>query len=139
MPKIDWYSNYLANRSNTPQFTPQQADPMQRVMQRPTQQDNTPVSPTKARLQAKLDAASSNCPECGSSDYYAAGKGVGPGGSFDAYRCWECGYPAIQSGSAHGALAGAVIQGDARQAMGTQGGQWAPSTNPDSGFIVGRG
>ena len=44
-------------------------------------------------------ARPSSCPECGGPNYAKVGVGSSEHGSFDVYRCYDCGYPLQQSGS----------------------------------------
>ena len=109
MNNANWWANKLAG--NTPQV--QQGRPADNILMPPSQQPLAqmpsfqPQSPTSKAQSASQVAA---CPNCGSSNYMAVQNA--------AARCFDCGYPTEQSGSRHGTLTGARVEGQVRQANG---------------------
>ena len=47
-----------------------------------------------------------NCPQCGSTNYMTLGQVTSNSGRFDHKRCFECGYPAMQSMSGMASFSG---------------------------------
>ena len=70
------------------------------------------------------------CPECGSENYIKVGTQTGEHGSFAVQRCYDCGYPAVQSTSG---LNGAVDKSSPSQKA-----EQVPSAGYNPGIIVGR-
>jgi hypothetical protein len=93
-------SNWFIGKINTtpgatpspqPPYTPPtQAPPYNPVPQQPTYPQQTAPSPTASR-------AASRCPSCGSGNYGASA--LAPEAKA---RCYDCGYPVVQSGSGMG-------------------------------------
>jgi len=87
-----------------------------------TRQDNMPVAPSQMPMQQMPQPAqqpvlrlpsstqTGSCPDCGSINYMSV-QGA-------KARCMDCGYPIEQSGSKYGSLAGAHIEGSAKEARG---------------------
>jgi len=80
----------------------------------PSQQPMTPYTPPQ-QYQQPVKAQSANqsdmCPDCGSNSYMSPSPNI-------AKRCFDCGYPTEQSGSRHGALTGAKVEGAVKAATG---------------------
>jgi hypothetical protein len=73
--------------------------------------------PQATRAQSATSTAT--CPDCGSGNYFAIQNA--------APRCYDCGYPIQQSGSRYGNLAGAHVEGAAKQATGNDAtNNWNP-------------
>lgn len=85
----NWWANKLgtpqANPVPTPPYTPPVAPPYNPVPQQPT---TPPVTPPAS-------ATAARCPGCGSGNYGS----VTPESKA---RCYDCGYPVVQSGSGVG-------------------------------------
>ena len=108
-------ANWFAQKINAGQAqVPQVVQPRQMNMPAmpPSQQPMQPMpsfqNPQAERAQSAKQTAT--CPECGSVNYMAV--------SNAAPRCYDCGYPISQSGSRYGNLAGAHVEGSARNATG---------------------
>jgi ribosomal protein L37E len=104
----NWWASKLA--SNTPQAP--QGRPVNNVPMPPSQQPMAPMPSFQPQAQRGLPSSSqtASCPDCGSSNYMSV-QNTKP-------RCLDCGYPIEQSGSRYGSLAGAKVQGSAKQASG---------------------
>lgn len=63
------------------------------------QQTPQDVSAAQQAASQTRYAKPSSCPECGGGNYAKVGVGSSEHGSFDVYRCYDCGYPLQQSGS----------------------------------------
>ena len=93
----DWWSKKLSNPGNTSSVPP--VSPAQPVPYRYAPSQNTPVSydsqadqtVTKAQSARQVD----RCPGCNSGNYMA------PQGT-TLKRCYDCGYPLVQSGTGAG-------------------------------------
>lgn len=119
MNNADWWANKLAGTTPAPQVgRPTNMPPMPA-----TQQPMAPMptfQPQQTPSQAKSSQSSLTCPDCGSGNYMSPSASV-------AYRCYDCGYPISQSGSRYGNLAGAHVEGSAKQATGNDGvSNWNP-------------
>jgi hypothetical protein len=80
--------------------------------------------PMKPSLESQPVRESSNsCPGCGSGNY------MSPPGSQAQMRCFDCGYPQVQSGTGVGAT---TTDGTVKKATQVKGGGYSPTT------IVGR-
>jgi hypothetical protein len=103
MSNNDWWTKKLsgnqAPRPTTPPTTPPSAVPY--TIQR--QQPNMPVAYDAENDQVTTKAVSSRvsdvCPNCMSGNYFA------PQGT-QRMRCYDCGYPVVQSGSGAGMPSG---------------------------------
>lgn len=119
MSNADWWANKLAG--NTPQVPvgrPDVSPPMP-----PSQQPMAPMPAFQAPPPTKAQSASqvASCPDCGSGNYFAIQNA--------APRCYDCGYPLQQSGSAYGSLTGARVEGSAKSAIGNDtSNNWNPTT-----------
>lgn len=111
MNNADWWANKLAKQ--TPQ-APQVGRPANMPPMPPSQVPMAPM-PTFQQPSPTSKAQSANlydsCPDCGSSNYFSATPQT-------SKRCYDCGYPIQQSGSRFGGLAGATVEGTAKQATG---------------------
>ena len=112
MNNSNWWADKLGTtpapsprQDPTPQLPPSQ----QPMAQMPVFQPQVP-QPSKA-MSANQNA---QCPNCWSNNYFAATAQT-------SLRCYDCGYPVQQSGSAYGSLAGATVQGAAIPANGNSG------------------
>lgn len=104
---------------------PQAPQPQAPASSRPWWDQSAPVTPRppadyqpvpqEQPTQAPSARVQDRCPECGSKDYAPIGKGVGPGGTFQAWRCFDCGYPVDNSTRGMGMISNAPVQGKARQ------------------------
>ena len=121
MNNANWWAQKLAQQSGqaapVPQGRPANMPPMP-----PSQQPMQVMPPFQAQPQTKAQSAnqSASCPDCGSGNYFSATPQT-------QQRCYDCGYPVQQSGSRFGGLAGANVEGAAKQAAGNQSGSWNPS------------
>lgn len=131
MNNADWWANKLAQTNGQPQVgRPDNTIPMP-----PSQQPLAPMPqfPAAQPTTRPVPSASQNysCPDCGSGNY------LSPNPQTIAFRCYDCGYPISQSGSRFGGLAGAHVEGAARQALGNDStNNWNPITSADQ--AVGR-
>jgi hypothetical protein len=100
----DWWSRKLGSEQQS-SSTPPVRTPAPRRYTPPVDQpgykqqvaydaENDYVT-TKAQHQR----SESTCPECGSGNYIKVGTASGMNGSFAVQRCYDCGYPAIQTTS----------------------------------------
>jgi len=124
MSNADWWASKLGNQQPVQQGRP---DPTPQMP--PSQRPLTPMPSFQPQAQASERAQSAKqtatCPDCGSVNYMAVANA--------APRCYDCGYPISQSGSRYGNLAGAHVEGAARQATGND---VANNWNPQG--IIGR-
>lgn len=122
MSNADWWAKQLGTQVPAQQQRPVN-DPTP-----PSQQPMTPFIPQQPQqpsIRIGSAAQTQTCPECGSGNYMAVANA--------AARCYDCGYPVGQSGSRYGALTGAKVEGNAKQA---QGNDTASNWNPQG--IIGR-
>lgn len=125
MSNADWWANKLAQQN--PNVAPQIGRPSNIPPMPPSQQPMAAMptfqpQPTKAQSANQV----ATCPDCGSGNYMAPTPQI-------ALRCYDCGYPIQQSGSRFGNLAGAHVEGAAKQAAGND---TANNWNPQG--IIGR-
>lgn len=102
----DWWAARLAKQQPAPQqpaptYQPQYQQPQQQVPQQP---DPEQAARNKARHTTKTGI----CPECGSDNYMAMGNS-------NASRCFDCGYPVMQSTSGMHATSDGKAAKPARQ------------------------
>jgi ribosomal protein S27AE len=107
MNNSDWWAKKLGNPQPQQVGRPDPTPPMPLSQQ--------PMTPMPAFQQPQTTKAVSarqtaTCPDCGSGNYFAIENAKA--------RCYDCGYPVEQSGSRYGGLAGAVVDGAAKQAAG---------------------
>lgn len=102
-------STWWERRLNQP-HAPSQSAPQQYAPLAPLPTPKPPVSPEDL------------CPDCGSENYLAATK-------LTAKRCYDCGYPVVQSGTG---LSSGRTDGTTKKAAQVQTGGYSP------GVIVGR-
>jgi ribosomal protein S27AE len=117
MSNADWWSKKLGNpqpvQQGRPDPTPAMPPSQQPMTPMPAFQQTTPPQAPSARSTA-------TCPDCGSGNYMAPTAQIAP-------RCYDCGYPIQQSGSRFGGLAGAHVEGAAKQATGNDStNNWNP-------------
>jgi ribosomal protein S27AE len=118
MSNTDWWAKKLGQQvtppAGRPDPTPAMPASQQPMGQMPSFQPG--ANPSEKAQSAKQTAA---CPDCGSSNYMAIQNA--------AARCYDCGYPIQQSGSRYGNLAGAHVEGAAKQASGNDStSNWNP-------------
>ena len=112
MSNADWWAKRLGNApSQQPPVAPQQfvqqpVAPMPSQYQQPYAQ-----VPQEPATKAQSARSTETCPMCGSGNFMRANPSV-------VGRCFECGYPLEQSGSAVGSLAGARVEGATLNAKG---------------------
>lgn len=118
MSNADWWSKQLG--SNPAPVQP--ARPINNPMP-PSQQPMTPYVPPQQQApsptKAQSASQSQSCPECGGGNYMTPRQDI-------ALRCYDCGYPTMQSGSRYGALTGAKVEGTAKNAIGNTTGGFNP-------------
>jgi len=119
MNNADWWAKKLGQpqpQQRRPDPTPQMPPSQQPMAQMPVfQQQQSDLS----RL-APSSKSVATCPDCGSGNYMAPTPQIQP-------RCYDCGYPVQQSGSRFGGLAGAHVEGAAKQAAGNDAtNNWNP-------------
>lgn len=109
MNNAQWWANKLAGQqqAQVPQGRPDPTPPMPPSQQPLQVMPQFQAQPTERAQSARQTAT---CPDCGSSNYMAIQNA--------APRCFDCGYPLEQSGSRFGNLAGAHVEGSAKQASG---------------------
>ena len=113
MTSADWWAKKL----NTPQQPQQQQGRPMNMPPMPQSQQPMQAMPTfqqQAPTKAQSASQTAQCPDCGSSNYLSPSPQIAP-------RCLDCGYPVQQSGSRYGSLAGARVDGSAKQATGNSG------------------
>lgn len=110
MSNADWWAAKLAQQN--PNVAPQVGRPVNMPPMPPSQQPMAPMPQFQVQAPSRAQSASqvASCPDCGSSNYMAVANA--------APRCYDCGYPIQQSGSRYGNLAGAHVEGSAKQATG---------------------
>ena len=122
MNNADWWAKKLGNpqpsQQSRPDPTPAMPPSMQPMAPLPTFQQ-----PATERAQSAKQTAA--CPDCGSGNYMSVANA--------SPRCFDCGYPLEQSGSRYGSLAGAHIEGAAKQSLGND-----PTSNWNPQGIIGR-
>lgn len=124
----DFWARKLAQQQ--PPAPPQQSAPASSRAWWDTSAPVTPQGPTQAQYQQEAPpqtkAASARvtdrCPSCGSKDYAPIGRGVGPGGGFQAWRCFDCGYPVEQQFSGMASVSDAPVAGRTKQISHDGGG-----------------
>jgi hypothetical protein len=117
MSNADWWSKKLGNSQPVQQGRPDPTPAMP-----PSQQPMTPMPAFQQPQVSKAPSAAqtATCPDCGSRNYMAPSPQIAP-------RCYDCGYPIQQSGSRFGGLAGAHVEGAAKQATGNDStNNWNP-------------
>lgn len=99
MANSDWWSKKLQQQDSRPSVPP--VAPPQRIEWTPGQQIQNPqvqYDPNRDQLTVSKAVSARNsqyCPGCGSGNYMA------PMGT-QKMRCYDCGYPVVQSGSGGG-------------------------------------
>jgi ribosomal protein S27E len=123
MSNADWWAKKMGNPQPVTQGRPDPTPPMP-----PSQQPMAPMPVFQPQTTSKAQSARSTatCPDCGSGNYFSATPQT-------SLRCYDCGYPIQQSGSRFGGLAGANVEGAAKQANGND---TASNWNPQG--IIGR-
>lgn len=115
MSNQNWWAQKLGGQPSAPSYTPQVQQPVQpqRPNFIPTGQTSTP--PVVA-------APTERCPGCGSNNY-------GGATPESRKRCYDCGYPIVQSGSGmgRGIVSGQQTAGAPQPAKQVQAGGWNPN------------
>jgi len=125
-------SDWFAKRMGAPvQPAPSYVQPpMAPVPQQFTPQN--PSYPTQQEVQPQQHqrpmTSSRNCPGCGSGNYAKVGNSASQGGSFEVFRCYDCGYPVQQTGSGIGSTGGTAAGGPAIPAKQVPTGGFNPTT-----------
>lgn len=117
MSNQNWWAQKLGGQPVAPIYTqpvqqPQQPQPNNLI---PNGQNNNNTPPVVARI-------SERCPGCGSSNY-------GGATPESRKRCYDCGYPIVQSGSGmgRGIVSGQQTAGAPQPAKQVQSGGWNPN------------
>lgn len=113
MSNQNWWAQKLGGQPSAPVFQPPAPNTVQRPAQVPPMQNTPPVvAPPMAET----------CPNCRSSNY---------GGTAETRkRCYDCGYPIMQSGSGmgRGIVSGQQTAGAPQPARQVANGGWNPTT-----------
>lgn len=124
----NWWANRLQSQGGPQSRTRptnlparQQRPQYQQQPPPPPEEEPAPVQPSSQR-RPPSSMQDDHCPSCGSGNYMAA-----PGSNY--HRCYECGYPIVQSGTGVG---GVKTDGTVKKATQVEGGGYRPST------IIGR-
>lgn len=128
MSNADWYARRLG-RPQPPQ-QPMPALPQQQAYQQQQQpqhpEEYAPRGASHLRAQGE-----GTCPECASNNYMA------PQGTQGRARCYDCGYPVVQSGSGPSSV-GAKDLPTFQAAQVNPGGNWNPGGFAEGEGIIGR-
>lgn len=117
MTNSDWWAKKLGQQQPIQQGRPDPTPPMP-----PSQQPMAMMPQFQQQQSTKAQSVNqtATCPDCGSGNYFSATPQT-------SLRCYDCGYPIQQSGSRFGGLAGAHVEGAAKQATGNDGtNNWNP-------------
>lgn len=117
-------NNWWANKLGQAQPQPRQEMPL------PASQVPMARAPQPAPAQSTYlpsTGATSNCPSCRSKNYMKVGSQVTQSGAVDAWRCYDCGYPKVQSGTGIGGVS-APSAGPTQAAVQVPTGGWNPQT-----------
>lgn len=128
MPASDWWARKLGNAppaAPSPQqhLLPSRA-PIQPLPEQYVEQGGDGVLDVLARAAMETGGSkrvkedSGSCPECGSGNYFARkyNENGMPMRIEAAPHCYDCGYPIIQAGSAHGGATSARAEGKTQAA-----------------------
>lgn len=102
MANNDWWANKLGGKTSsspTPATGPAPGVPYTPPAQQPNVQVNYDPENDQLVSKARTARMSDRCPECNSGNYFA------PQGT-QRMRCYDCGYPVMQSGSGAGTTGG---------------------------------
>jgi len=138
MSNADWYSRKLGQPQAAPSTAPV-APPVPNTyvyggqaitpVNYDPNQDQTVVN---AQAKAQSTRGASRCPECNSGNYMKVGTQSNQGGMFEVYRCYDCGYPKMQTGS------GAISTGGSSAGTATPAKQVGQSGGFQPNVIVDR-
>ena len=123
MSNADWWAQKLAQQNGQAPVQQGRPDPMPPMP--PSQQPMTTFQQPAPMSKAQSSTQTQLCPDCGGGNYMTVQNA--------AARCYDCGYPLTQAGSRYGALTGASVEGNAKQANGND---VASNWNPQG--IIGR-
>lgn len=84
-------NNWWANKLGTPQAAPSSMPPLPPTAP-PSPMPYNPTPQPQVPQQMPQSAMSQSCPNCRGNNYGSADPNIKP-------RCYECGYPVVQSGS----------------------------------------
>lgn len=131
-------NNWWANKLGTQQPAPRQEMPLppSQIPMTPMPGTATPftgnnpyANQTTSGQQPYLPSSgnATSCPSCRSKNYMKVGSQVTQGGAVDAWRCYDCGYPKVQTGTG---IAGvnAPSAGPTQAAIQVPTGGWNPTT-----------
>ena len=121
MTNSDWWAKKLGQPTASP--AARESIPMPPSQQPMTRY--TPPAPQQPQTKAMSARQTQLCPSCNGNNYMSVANA--------APRCYDCGYPLIQSGSGIGDLSGANVEGPTKAALGND---TANNFNPTQ--IVGR-
>lgn len=101
MANNDWWSRKLTGQPAPQQAssTPPTSMPGQVPYVAQPGQPNTQVTYNPKADQVERKNSANRCPECNSGNYAKVGIQSTQNGSFDVMRCYDCGYPKMQTGS----------------------------------------
>ena len=121
MSNADWWAKQLGNQTPAPVQPRQVNNPMPPSQQPMTQY--APPQPQQPAAKAQSAKQTQSCPECGSGNYMSPSQTIG-------LRCYDCGYPIVQSGSGlgKGITGGPQAAGPAQPAVQVATGGWNPTT-----------
>lgn len=119
-----WWANKLGQQQPRPADLPPMP-PSQQPMTR-----YTPPTPQQPNLPPS-SAGPTQCPGCRGNNYAKIGQQVTASGAVPTYRCYDCGYPLVQSGSGLGGANSAPSQGPTQAAKQVPTGGWNPTTIVD--------
>jgi len=116
----DWFSRKMGAPAPQTQQQP--------VYQQPVQQQVPMQTMPQQQQQQHPMTASGRCPGCGSNNYAKVGVSATQSGSFEVYRCYDCGYPVQQTGSGVSSTGGTAAGGPAIPAKQVPTGGFNPTT-----------
>lgn len=114
MSNQSWWANKLTGQPVTPPVQPAYVAPQPATYAQPAQ----PSYPPNQQLTPQAE----KCPGCGSANYGGASPEA-------RKRCYDCGYPIVQSGSGPGrGVSSPKPEGPVQAAKQVQTGGWNPTT-----------
>ena len=127
-------NNWWAQKLGAQQPAPRQEMPkpmsQQPMSLMPGVMPNQPTNygqPQAPQMVLPSTGAVTNCPSCRSKNYMKVGSQVTQGGAVDAWRCYDCGYPKVQSGTGIGGVS-TPSAGPTQAAIQVPTGGWNPTT-----------
>ena len=115
MSNQNWWASKLGGQPAAPSYTPPVQQPMQPQQPNPIPAGQNSTPPVVGRVAER-------CPGCGSNNY-------GGATPESRKRCYDCGYPLVQSGSGmgRGIVSGQQTAGAPQPAKQVQAGGWNPN------------